>query len=112
MENRKAGFIIDVPVTLSIAVRGVDEKQAIAAAREFAESIEFTDDYVRGYMGTKRTEEAAKFDITEVSFEATSEETAEVLDELEADDPCAECGLIEGCHHTGCSLDPDVTVLA
>jgi hypothetical protein len=85
---RKPGFIIDVPMTLSVAVHGVTEEEAKAIARAFADSLDPSEHFVRGYMDTKREEEKAQYDITEVSLCSPSDESCEVLDELEAECTC------------------------
>jgi hypothetical protein len=81
---RKPGFIIDVPVTLSVAVRGAKREDALAIARNFAESLQPTEQYIEGYSETLA--KLAGVTITEVSLESSSEDSCEVLDELEADD--------------------------
>lgn len=83
---RPAGFIIDVPVTLSVAVRGdgLTAKAAKQIARNFADAIAPTEYFVQGYSDTlfKLTYRT----ITEVSLESSTEETCEVLEELEAEE--------------------------
>lgn len=77
---RKPGFIIDVPMNLSVAVRGVTKKQAMQIARAYADSLQPSEHEVAGYCSIE------KVDITEVSLCSPSDESCEVLDELESDD--------------------------
>lgn len=85
--KRPAGFIIDVPVTLSVAVRGeVTEEQAFEIARNFADGLAPSDHYVAGYMSTMKEEQGVEWEITEVSLESSSEDSCQVLEELEEDD--------------------------
>ncbi len=84
--GRPSGFIIDVPVTLSIAVRGegLTVAKAKEIARTFADVIAPTEAFVGGYSGViEKTQNAT---ITEVSLESSREESCEVIDELEAED--------------------------
>lgn len=81
---RPEGFIIDVPVTLSVAVRGVPLQEAKRIAREFADSLAPSDEYVAGYNEGDAVPKGAS--ITEVGFESNREDSCEVLEELEADD--------------------------
>jgi hypothetical protein len=37
--SRPAGFIIDVPLTISVSVRGCSEEKAKELARNFAEAL-------------------------------------------------------------------------
>jgi len=78
---RAAGYIIDVPVTLSVAVRGAGRKRAEEIAREFAEGLSPSQEYVDGFS-SQLTRGAT---VTEVSFEASREDSCEVLEELEAE---------------------------
>ena len=78
-ETRPAGFIIDVPVTLSVAVRGVSSKKAKEIARQFAASLSPSDQFIEGYNEESKTGGI----ITEVSLESPTDESCEVLDELE-----------------------------
>jgi len=76
------GFLIDVPVTLTVAVRGGTEKDALKAARAFfAEHLEkFADDNRhKGYSI------APGVTVTEFSMESPSDEVCEVLEELDAE---------------------------
>lgn len=85
---RPAGFIIDVPVTLSVSVRGTTLKEAQRIAREFADMLAPSEEVVSSYNYTAKLEgvlpEGVK--VTEASFEASREDSPDVLDELEADD--------------------------
>ena len=80
---RAAGFIIDVPITLSVAVRGKTEAEAKKIAREFAECLQPTEFYAIGYCEGAQLPEGT---ITEISLESSMEEQCEVLDELEAEE--------------------------
>ena len=85
--THKPGFIIDVPVTLSVAVRGdVTREEAFEIARNFADGLAPTEHYVQGYMSTMRDEQGVQWEITEVSLEASREDSCEVLEELEEDE--------------------------
>jgi hypothetical protein len=82
---KPAGFIIDVPVYLSVAVRGgeLTKKQAIQIAADYAESLQPSQEGIDGYVsialaGTSNT-------ITEVTL-SKSESDPEVLDELKAEE--------------------------
>jgi hypothetical protein len=82
---KPAGFIIDVPVYLSVAVRGgeLTKKQAIQIAKDYAESLQPSQEQTDGYVsvalaGTSNT-------ITEVTL-SKSESEPEVLDELDAEE--------------------------
>lgn len=81
--SRPAGFIIDVPITLSVAVRGkgLTEAQAFEIARDFAADIAPTEAFIGGYNTNLKDGKT----ITEVSLESSGEETCEVLEELEAE---------------------------
>jgi hypothetical protein len=82
---KPAGFIIDVPVYLSVAVRGqgLTKKQAIQIAKDYDESLQPSQEETDGYVsvalaGTSNT-------ITEVTL-SKSESDPEVPDELEAEE--------------------------
>lgn len=93
MKKRPAGFVIDVPVTLSVHVRGKSWEEAQKIARAFAESLSPSADYIKGYS------DAIDAGITEATLEATTEESCEALDELEADeetDICTDCSHERG----------------
>jgi hypothetical protein len=77
--KRPAGFIIDVPITLSVAVRGVSLEAAKEIARAFADTLQPTEQFIAGYC------ERAGVSITEVSLESNPEDSCDVLDELEPD---------------------------
>jgi hypothetical protein len=87
---RPAGFIIDVPVTLSVAVRGVPLETAKRIAREFADRLSPTGDYCDGYTkGLTERRDAPGYAgalITEATLESNREDACEVLEELEPDD--------------------------
>lgn len=85
-KGRPAGFIIDVPVTLSVGVRGegLTAASAKAIARKFVDDIAPTNEFLGGYSSVLMRQRNAA--ITEVSLESSREETCEVLDELEAED--------------------------
>lgn len=85
MKHRPAGFIIDVPITLSVAVRGTTRVEAKRIARDFAENISPTEDFIRGYSEASPTLNSLGATITEATLESPSDESCEVLDELEAD---------------------------
>lgn len=79
---RPAGFIIDVPVTLSVAIRGegLTEAEAKRITRIFAESLNPTEQHIEEFPGLR-----AGITITAATLEANSEDSAEVLDYLEAE---------------------------
>jgi hypothetical protein len=83
---RKPGFIIDVPVTLRVAVRGATEEEAKQIARDFAEALQPSDHYIGGYCQT------AKVTITEVTLgvcefiDCDAEPEPAAVEKLEADD--------------------------
>lgn len=86
---RPKGFIIDVPVTLSVAVRGVDEATAKAIARRFARGLMLDDstDYCDGF--TKGLHDAGEYPaatVTEATLESSREDSCTVLDELEPEE--------------------------
>lgn len=76
------GYVVDVPVTLSVAVRGpgLTEEAAMIAARRFAEGLAPTRDYMLGFASGGDVPV-----ITEASLETPSDESCEILDELEAE---------------------------
>lgn len=86
LQHTQEGFIIDVPVTLTVAVRGegLTEKQAKDIARKFTENLD-TDHML--YVGELKTNEPDTTSpvITETSMEFSSEDECEVIDELEAE---------------------------
>lgn len=86
--KREPGFVIDVPITLSVAVRGgeLTAKQAMEIARNFADGLAPSEYYVQGYMSTMKDEQDVKWNITEVGLESSREDSCEVLDELEEDE--------------------------
>jgi hypothetical protein len=80
------GFSIDVPVTLTVAVRGTqDVKLAKRIAREFADMLAPSDEYISGYIYTAHADGVipAGVTITEASLESSREESCDVLEELE-----------------------------
>ena len=74
------GFLVDVPVTLTVCVRGTDNEEAAhKAARDFFGQIEriADDNHCKGYKaGDGMT-------VTEFSLESPSDESCETLEELE-----------------------------
>ena len=88
--SRPAGFIIDVPVTLSVAVRGEGLTEALAKliALRFADTLDPTDDYCVGYTDSNLTAymPTVALKVTEATLEPSREETCKVLEELAADD--------------------------
>lgn len=91
--KQPAGFIIDVPVTLSVAVRGegLTKMQAMAVARDYAHSLAPSQNETDGYnwaaFGHPITPDTpARHFITEVSLESSMEDACEVIDELEPED--------------------------
>lgn len=85
MKTRPAGYIIDVPVTLSVHVRGKSWKEAQAIARAFAESLNPSEDYIKGYS------DSIDAGITAAFLESSTEESCQVLDELEAEEETDIC---------------------
>lgn len=77
------GFIIDVPVTLSVAVRGASLEAAKEIARDFAESLDPSDDFISGYSDEKFG--VSGVSITEATLESSPEDSCELLEELEAE---------------------------
>jgi hypothetical protein len=77
-KRRPAGYIIDVPVTLSVAVRGKTREEAFAIARAFAEALNPSEDFIRGYC-----DEIGAGTITEATLASSTEDSCEVLEELE-----------------------------
>lgn len=82
--TKPAGFLIDVPVTLTVAIRGqnLTEDAALAAAGAFAKQHVqriADDNHCAGWhMWNDVT-------VTEISLEATSKEASEVIDTLAAE---------------------------
>lgn len=81
---RPKGFIIDVPVTLSVAVRGATLEASKKIARTFADTLNPSQSYIDGYNGGAFSNSGVS--ITEVTLESNREDSCEVLEELEADD--------------------------
>jgi hypothetical protein len=86
--SRPAGFIIDVPVTLSVSVRGASLAEAKQIARIFADGIAPTEAYITGYNAGSHREGnyLPEVKITDVGFESSLEDECDLLDKLEADD--------------------------
>lgn len=82
---RQAGFIVDVPVYLTLAVRGagLTEEQAIQAATDFLEDMQPSEAFISGY-NTNADFQANGIEISEVSLGA-SETDAYILDDLESE---------------------------
>lgn len=81
---RPAGLIIDVPITLSVSVRGAREEIAMKVARDFADSlIPRREDFLR-YIADATLPVGVS--ITDVGMESNPEDGCTVLDELAADD--------------------------
>lgn len=82
---RPGGFSVDVPVTLTVAVRGerLTRKQAFAIATKFANDLQPAEAFIDGYNSVQ--DAGAPF-ITEVSLDCPSDESCEVLDELEPEE--------------------------
>lgn len=95
----RPGFIIDVPVTLSVAVRGAKLAKAKEIAREFADSLNPHDQYCAGYTSANLEQ---GIEITEATLESSREDSCEVLEELETPDEDADSffqvGQPETCH--------------
>lgn len=85
---RESGFIIDVPVTLSVAVRGADEETAKRVAREFASRLEPSQEFVDGYSeeGASNGLLPAGVIITEACLESNTEDACEVLDTFDEEE--------------------------
>lgn len=87
---RPKGFIIDVPVTLSVAVRGVPLDKAKAIARRFADGLNPDNPaYCDGFTdGLHKLGEYPDATVTEATLESSREDACTVLEELEeeADD--------------------------
>ena len=81
--SRPAGFIIDVPITLTIAVRGASLEQAKQYARDFVATIEASVD-LGSHMEIAGLPDGVT--ITEVSVESSREDECEMVDELQADE--------------------------
>lgn len=81
---RPAGYVIDVPISLSVAVRGdgLTIKQAVKMARDYADSLSPSQHETDGYNSVAFGSSPREY-ITEVSLESSREETCEVLEELE-----------------------------
>lgn len=84
---RPSGFIIDVPVTLTVAIRGngLTEAKAKQIARKLADDLSPTEDYTKGYSDVIAALNLG-VTVTEATLESSREESCEVVDELEADD--------------------------
>lgn len=83
---RPAGFIIDVPVTLSVAVRGdgLTLKQAKRIARDVAAHLNDFD--ANGFNERNRNEMPAGVEVTEATLDSSTEESCEELETLEAEE--------------------------
>jgi hypothetical protein len=81
---RPAGFSVDVPITLTVAVRGEDltEEQAFEIARDYAHSLQPSQHETDGYNSAAFGSSPRHY-ITEVSLESSTEESCEVIEELE-----------------------------
>ena len=81
--HRPAGFLIDVPVTLTVAVRGTATlAEAMAIARTFAEQLDPSQAYVDGYSGMLDQ----GVSITEATLESNPEDACEEMCGLQADE--------------------------
>lgn len=80
MEQPK-GYLVDVPVTLTVAVRGATRAESQRIARDFAQNIN-TDFYRENYSANLKE----GVSIPEVSLVSSTEESTEVLEELEPKD--------------------------
>jgi hypothetical protein len=76
--------MIDVPVTLSVEVRGVSEEKALELAREYAEALCPSEAYTRGYSQVI-AEKVPGVSITYAFLASPSEEDCEVLEAVEED---------------------------
>lgn len=91
---RPKGFIIDVPVTLSVAVRGATLEASKDIARKFADTLNPSQSHIEGYNGEAFSNSGVS--ITEVTLESSREDSCESLDELEADDADEDEGMYPG----------------
>lgn len=80
MEQPK-GYLVDVPVTLTVAVRGATRAESQRIARDFAQNIN-TDFYRENYSANLKE----GVSIPEVSLVSSTEESTEILEELEPKD--------------------------
>lgn len=82
---RPAGFVIDVPVTLSVAVRGegLTLKDAKRIARDVAATLNSFD--ADGFNERNRNEMPTGTEVTEATLDSSEEESCEELDTLEAE---------------------------
>jgi hypothetical protein len=84
MAVRPAGFVVDVPVTLSVAIRGADEETAKEIAREFAESLVPSEQHLARYHATVGLPPGVT--ITDVAMESSPEDSCDVLEDLDEDE--------------------------
>jgi hypothetical protein len=84
---RPHGFIIDVPVTLSVSVRGTTVAEAKRIAREFADTLSPADAYCSGYTDTAQYDGfiSRAVSVTEATLEFSQEEPCKVRGELVED---------------------------
>lgn len=75
-------YVIDVPVTLSVTVRGTSEEDALNIAQEFACELSPSKQFVEGYSSNLPKGVA----ITSACLESPSDESPEVLDEEDDED--------------------------
>jgi hypothetical protein len=83
LATRPKGYVIDVPITLSVAVRGASKENAKEIARAFAISLQPHPEYIAGFNDISTPEIQAGAFVTEVSLESSSEDPCEVLEDLE-----------------------------
>ncbi len=80
------GFLIDVPITLSLVVRGADRvEKAEQVARMFADGLD-PDAVYAGALFQEIVRLFPGVTVSEVSMESSREESCEVLEELEAEE--------------------------
>lgn len=78
-------YTIDVPVTLSVIVSGLDRAAAKTLARRFADALAPTSAYVDGYnngLGTL----GESGTIVSADFESSREDVCMIVDEEDTDD--------------------------
>jgi len=82
-----SGFIIEVPVTLSVAVRGTTIAESKRLAQDFVASLNPSKMYCTGFTETAQREGiiSKAVSVTEATLESIQKESCKVREELVAD---------------------------
>ena len=84
MSDQNQVLVVDVPVTLSVTVRGATAAQAKQIARQFADALDPSGEFIEGYTSGANLPQGAT--IANASLTSPSDESCEILEELEGNE--------------------------